>query len=127
MIFNCYICKPDKHKINFSKTQLKKKTQIGHPRCKKCITHNTHPNEHIIDKISVDKSTVDELTLDEPILDELTLDEPNTDELTVDDSTLDDVNVPPQRLIMIPENDCDFCKFDFKTHTTMKFIDFMCL
>lgn len=104
MIFNCYICKVDKHKINFSKTQLRKKTQIGYPRCKKCITENT---------------LCKELSVDEPSTDELILDEPSTDELTVDD-----VNVPPKRLIMIPENDCDFCNFDFKRHTTMKFIDF---
>lgn len=129
MIFNCYICKLDKHKINFSKTQLKKKTQIGYPRCKKCITENTVCKELSVDEPSTDELILDEpstyeLILDEPSTDELTLDEPSTDELTVDDSTVDDVNVPPKRLIMIPENDCDFCNFDFKTHTTMKFIDF---
>ena len=32
--------------------------------------------------------------------------------------------IPPKRLVMIRENDCDFCEYDFKSKTTMKFIDY---
>ena len=43
---------------------------------------------------------------------------------------IEDVNIPdseiipPKRLVMIRENDCDFCKYDFKSKTTIKYIDY---
>ena len=74
--------------INQFSTQLRKKTQIGYPRCKSVL------REYLCKELSVDEPSTDELILDEPSTDELTLDEPNTDELTVDNSTVDEVNVP---------------------------------
>ena len=85
MIYNCYSCKIDKHKINYSKRQLKRKTQESYPRCKECIAHNSDCKEVVMNVSN---------------------------------------NVPPKRLVMIPENECDFCNYDFKSNTTMEFIDF---
>ena len=92
MLVSCATCKKTIAKNEFSKNQLRKRNQIGYPRCKQCIGNIEDSDE----------------TEKEP------------ENVNIPDSEI----TPPKRLVMIRENDCDFCEYDFESKTTMKFIDY---
>ena len=97
----------DKHKIDYSKTQLKKKAKEGYPCCKECNRNNIYLNKKELDKKDLNKKDINIKNI-------------------YDIHTMENhcINVPPKRLIMILENDCDFCEYDLSSQTHMKFIDF---